>query len=592
MAMNSAQQTAFGGLNRLPGAMDGEITEMMNLRSDMFPCLASAPSRYLCRTATKLNGIFAKEKLAWVDGTNFYYDDPTAASPSSFGIVVDSKKTFASLGNFLLIFPDKKYFITNWQSGNTYPQFGDLEASFGPAALTFQNGTYDDYPANANTLVTSTPDGFPFRVGDAVIISGCTIHPANNKTPIIREISTDKKTLRFYENVFELNERYTVVDEDLEAGTYYWKDQYNNARSFTLDADLPVDDYLVWDGTYLKINGSTTISVTEIADGTELFFLLDAVTESAVTLARKVPDMDYFCEGQNRLWGVKGKSVYACKLGDPFNWNVYDGLDTDAFSVDTGTKGDFTAAINYGGLPTLFKPEIIHKVYGTKPSNFDVVSSAFTGVAAGSGKSPAVVGNIMFYLSEGGVVQYLGSVPSLIDRVLNLRLTNGIGGADERKYYLSAEDQAGKRRLFVYTAEMQFWHEEDDPGIWDIVNLGGDVYFAVGNKIIRERSNSFSGQEWSFETADYTNAYFGRKITGPYFIIRYFLEDKAEMKVYLSADGGDWQELTTIAGEGKKKSVRFGTIPVRCDHYRLKFTGTGEFLLFSLAHNWEAGTTK
>ena len=94
-------------------------------------------------------------------------------------------------------------------------------------------------------------------------------------------------------------------------------------------------------------------------------FAAETYTESgAITIARTVPDLDYFCENENRLWGVKGKEIFACKLGDPFNWNVFSGLSTDSYSVATGTDGDFTAAVSYLGYPVLLKPDAIHKVYG------------------------------------------------------------------------------------------------------------------------------------------------------------------------------------------------------------------------------------
>ncbi|CAN4034983.1 hypothetical protein PKCEKB_PKCEKB_19180, partial [Dysosmobacter welbionis] len=42
-----------------------------------------------------------------------------------------------------------------------------------------------------------------FKAGDAVTIAGCTKHPENNKTPVIREIDGDK--LYFYEYIFTLD---------------------------------------------------------------------------------------------------------------------------------------------------------------------------------------------------------------------------------------------------------------------------------------------------------------------------------------------------------------------------------------------------
>ena len=195
-------------------------------------------------------------------------------------------------------------------------------------------------------------------MGDAVTISGCTKETYNNRTPIIREISEDKKTLRFYENTFRL------------------------------------------------------------PDGQE------SITEpGTVTLKRSVPDMDFVCTNENRVWGCKGDSIFASKLGDPYNWNVFDGLSTDAFSVESGTAGAFTACVSYLGYPCFFKEDKIFKMYGTIPTNFQLMSSAVLGVMKGSHKSLAVAGETLYYLSKVGIMAYSGGMPRCISHTERMVLS-------------------------------------------------------------------------------------------------------------------------------------------------------------------------
>ena len=127
-------------------------------------------------------------------------------------------------------------------------------------------------------------------------IAGCTKHPENNKTPVIREIDGDK--LYFYEYIF------------------------------TLDGEDGVTPY------------------TETGE---------------LSVSRTVPDLLFVCENENRLWGCDKTTINASKLGDIFNWNVYDGLATDSYSVDTGSAGSFTACISYLGYPIFFKEDHIYK---------------------------------------------------------------------------------------------------------------------------------------------------------------------------------------------------------------------------------------
>lgn len=88
-------------------------------------------------------------------------------------------------------------------------------------------------------------------------------------------------------------------------------------------------------------------------------------TVGTVTVERSVPEMDYVCEAQNRVWGCKygmvdGKAVnelYCCALGDFKNWNRFLGISTDAWAASVGSDGAWTGAANYLGLPHVFQGE-------------------------------------------------------------------------------------------------------------------------------------------------------------------------------------------------------------------------------------------
>jgi len=262
------QQIRFKGYNHTYAAGDGELYNMENLCGLEYPVLSTRPKRRLLTMLTTPNGLFGKDKLCWVDGTSFCYDGVMK------GTVADSRKTFAAIGPYIIILPDKKYYNT------TSDEFGDLESTWS-GGVTFRDGTLYGETAEANTIYAAgvTWSSY-FRAGDAVTISGCIDNTGNNKTPVIREIDDTAHTMSFYEHVFT--------------------------------------------------NGS----------------------EAAVTIKRTVPNMDHICACSNRLWGFKGDTICASKLGDPFNWNVFDGLDTDAWSMDTGSAGGFSGAFSYLGYPS------------------------------------------------------------------------------------------------------------------------------------------------------------------------------------------------------------------------------------------------
>ena len=518
-------QIRFAGLDHNPGAGDGALWDMKNLTSDCYPLMATRQKRRFYRELVKPNGLFAWDALAWVDGTKFYYGGEEK------GAVTDGEKRFAAIGAYLVILPDKKYY--NTVSG----EFGSLESSWSGAQLTFTNGKLFGEDAEANTIrCADVAWSDYFRAGDAVTISGCTKHPENNKTPVIREIDGDK--LYFYENVFKL---------DGDGGT------------------------------------------TEYAE------------TGSLTVERTAPELQFLCENENRLWGCDGRTIYASKLGDPFNWNVFEGLDTDSYAVDTGSAGNFTGCVSFLGYPVFFKEDHIYKVYGSLPSNFEVMGSATLGVAAGSGGSPAIAGERLLYLSASGVMIYSGGIPqSLHDAFGMTRLKNGRAGSDGLKYYLSAQDESGAWRLYVYDTRKGTWHIEDGTHATHFCRHGGNTCFLedgggiwlTGNvQDPPEGSTEEADFAWYAETGDFVENDPNKKGLSK-LQLRIELDEGAEAEVKMQFDSsGEWISAGgLLRGGGKKRSYYLPVVPRRADHYRIRIEGRGACRVYSLTREYYSGS--
>lgn len=522
--IKKGRQVQFGGLNHNLGAADGELWDMRNLTSDCFPLLAVRPPRLMySEMKGKPGGIFAWDGLAWVDGAGFYFEGERK------GTVTAGQKTFAALGAYIVIFPDKAWY--NTLTG----EFGNLEASWAGSSLTFTNGKLYDEDAEANCLQAAGVSwGNYFKAGDAVTISGCTKHQENNKTPIIREIDGDK--LYFYEHVF------------------------------TLDGEEGATPY----------------------------------TESGnLTVKRAVPDLLYLCENENRLWGCDKTTIYASKLGDIFNWNVYDGLDTDSYSVDTGSAGGFTGCVSYLGYPIFFKEEHIYKVYGSIPSNFEVMGSATLGVAEGSAGSLAIAGEILFYLSRAGVMAYSGGIPQPVGAAFGMmRHTDAVAGSDGLKYYVSMQGEDGWL-LHVYDAQRGLWHTEDETHATHFARQGGNLYMLTDQGEIWMVGNIQNPPEnvapegdvaWMAEFGDFTDDDPNKKGVSK-LQMRLELDEGAEVEVYLQFDSdGTWMKVNGALGEVSKRSYYLPIIPRRGDHYRLKLVGTGGCRVYSLVREYYSGS--
>ena len=511
-------QSAFSGLDRRVGAGNGNIRDMRNLTSDHLPVLSSRSPRYIAGTLEHPNGIYATGKLFTVDGSDFLVDGVVVGS------VEDSPKTMCALGERVVIFPDKLIYTLD---GVLEP----LEVSYTAAGLVFGNGTYAGEDAEANSITTSGA-AFPFRVGDAVTISGCVVQASNNKTPIIREISEDGKTLRFSENAFTLPE------------------------------------------------GANSVTET-----------------GAVTIARTVPDMDFLCANENRLWGCKGDTIYASKLGDPYNWNVFDGISTDAWFVQTGSVGDFTGCISFLGYPCFFKEGNVFKVYGSKPSNFQVMGSATLGVQAGSGRSLAVAGETLFYLSRAGIMAYSGGIPSVISAPLGTEcFCNAVAGSDGLKYYVSVELVDGGSALFVWDTRNSTWHREDDLRVLQMAYKDG-LYALAEDGTLLLLGNPFKIPEGAEEEPAFESmAEFGDFDWGSFnskFPTRLRLRFETEPGVTVTAaveydSSGVWEAAGTASA--LKKRSWYLPVPIRrCDHYLVRLTADGPWKLYAMEQEYYDG---
>ncbi len=519
------QQVKFGGLNHNLGAGDGELWQMENLTGDYAPLLATRGRRYLFRRLTEPGGIFSWEGLCWAAEKAFWYKGERK------GPLTAGKKTFAALGAYVVILPDKAYYNT------LTDEFGHLESAWEGRELTFENGLLYEETAEANTIrAPGVKWENYFRAGDAVTISGCTKHQKNNKTPIIREIDGDK--LYFYEYVFEL------------------------------DGD----------------GGTTPYTET-----------------GALSIKRTVPDLRYICENENRLWGCDGNTIYASKLGDIFNWNVFDGVATDSYAVDTGSAGEFTGCVSFLGYPVFFKEDHIYKVYGSMPSNFEVMGSATMGVAAGSAGSLAIAGETLFYLSRAGVVAYSGGIPQPISGALGLeRYQNAVAGSDGLKYYISMENVNGGWSLFVYDTQRGVWHREDDTRATHFARWGGNLYLlrTDGEVWIIGRPQGIDQTAEGWEETIHWLAEFGDFVEGnpnkkgvSKIQIRLELEEKAEVQVFLQFDtDGEWQKVSSALEEGVKRSYYLPIIPHRGDHYRMKLEGRGGCRIYSIVREYYSGS--
>ncbi|MBQ5883986.1 MAG: hypothetical protein IIW72_05595, partial [Clostridia bacterium] len=206
------------------------------------------------------------------------------------------------MGAKLLVFPDKVYLNTN-----DLNDYGSLEAEFLTAdgsEVTFclcksDGSFYNDYYSG------TTPP----------------VSPEENDLWVDTSVSPN-----------ELKQYSTYTDSWVSLSTTYIRiaysgigtnfNQYDSVTISGCENNELNNTFVIWDKSndYIVITGILKENFSQ---------------NTPLKIERRVPEMDFFCENGNRVWGCSSETneIFACKLGDPTNWQAYMGIATDSYTV-------------------------------------------------------------------------------------------------------------------------------------------------------------------------------------------------------------------------------------------------------------------
>lgn len=320
---------------------------------------------------------------------------------------------------------------------------------------------------------------------------------------------------------------------------------------------------------------------------------------TAVEVKRDCPDMDFICEFNNRLWGCSNKNheVYASKLGDPLNWNAFEGLSTDSYALPIGSDGDFTGVIPYQGFVVFFKEDCIHTIFGTKPSNYQLDTNAARGVAKGCEKSLCRVDENVFYASRKDICIYQGAIPESISDKLSVKWTEAAANQQDSKLYLSLKI-GGKWSLYVYDMDVssvsgqKLWYKEDDLWMKYSCFAEGVLHLVDGENQLRTlyEEEEDSTLTWKLVSGVLQEADLNKKkIHALQFNLS--LSPGALFEVFIRYDDStEWRKVYSLVET--ERMTR--TVPLkigRCFHYQYMLRGIGNFQMFGMSRIVEAGSS-
>ena len=594
--------TTFRGYNHNQIILDGEMYDMQNLSGDQFPMMTIRQKR--AYTSFKVNGvddpltgIDGRDELTLIVGTDVYWNFTKVDGLSVSDNTNMCPKQIINFGAYVLIFPDKKYFNTIQLS-----DCGDIDRLFSisgeSVSLTMCRGDGTDYDMSEITVSATAP-----------------ADPANGKLWI--DQSGDNDVLRQWT---------TSTSEWVEVATTFVK-----ISGTGIGTGLNIYDGITVSGLEAVSTASERVKAQVSAlNGSKIVYYggtnyivvvgLISATQSAlksgttVRADRKVPDLDYIVESNNRLWGCKYgvvggqvvNEIHASALGDFRNWERYLKNSQDSYTASVGTDGPFTAAVTLKGYPVFFKENCIHEVYGQMPSNFQIQTTMCRGVQLGSWRSAVVVNEKVYYKGRTAVMVFDGSLPTEVsDQLGEIQYSDARAGVLGYKYYISMKDKSGNWFLFTYDTKNAVWYKEDH---FKALGFGrvNDELFAIDeeNNLLWSMMGTVGTAEDDFDWAavfgmqgmEYGYGQYGSRVrydtNGSRYMsrfdIRMYMDEDARANLWIQYDDGKWEHMGEIKGKRLKTFV-LPIIPKRCDHLRFKLTGRGLIRVFSINRIMEVG---
>ena len=578
--------TTFGGYNHQLSCGDGQFYDMKNMTSQYFPILSPRPSRGIVRNMINPQGILDKEELMWIDDGKLYANGEEVALN---GVTISTEesmnpKTMAKMGAYVIIMPDKIWY--NADNG----ECGYMESK------------YENVAGSKVSFTLCDANGYPVEWHDAKYYE--ENEPKNGDYMMTN--SGGKSSLKVYS---ESTSIWVTV-----ATTYMQISAEGIGKKFDKDdgIEITIDKPNGWDyahnifvnevdgrlstNTYVAYKTDDSITIIAMLDENKEF------TDLNITVKRKVPDMAFITECNNRLWGCStdGHEIYCCKLGDVKNWNCFMGIATDSWAVTIGSDGKFTGAITYLGYPMFFKEDCLIKISVSSTGGHQTKETKCRGVQRGSERSLAILNETLFYKSTVDICAYAGSLPvGISDELGEVRYSDAVASTIGSRYYICMKDKNGQSNLFAFDQKTGLWCREDNTDVLYFCKHGDELYFIDSNKQMKSIAGTLpydvgekktEGRfDWFVESGNIgynspDNKYVAR------INVRIGMEFGTNVDFYLKYDSSDeWEHKFNMCGTGTR-TYTVPVIPKRCDHFKYKLVGNGGCKVYSITKTIEQGS--
>ena len=580
---------SFGGYNHQLSCEEGQFFDMKNMTSQYFPVLSPREGRGIVRNLVNPQGILDKEELMWIDDGKLYVN---GEEKNLEGVTISSDasmcpKTMAKMGAYVIIMPDRIWYnADNGECGYMEAHYAVANGTSVSFTLCESNGTAITWHDSAY-YETNAPKNGDYMM--SMVNGKSTLKVYSSSTSTWGTVATTylQITATGIGKDFEKNDGIKITIDNSQA-------KWESATNVFVNTE---DDGKLSTNTYVTDKTEDSITIIGLLNENMAF------TNLPMTVERKVPDMSFVTECNNRLWGCSndGHEIYCCKLGDVKNWNCFMGISTDSWAATIGSDGKFTGAITYLGYPLFFKEDCLIKISVSGTGGHQLKETKCRGVQKGSERSLAILNETLYYKSTTDICAYVGSLPvGISDELGEVRYSDAVAGTINNRYYISMKDKDGKYHMFSFDQKTGIWCKEDDTQALYFCKHGDDLYYidvedskmksVRGTLLYDVPENSSEGKfDWFVESGNIGYSSADNKYVSR-INVRISLDFGTNVDFFLQYDSsGDWEHKFNMAGKGTR-TFTVPVIPKRCDHFKYKLVGKGGCKIHSITKTIEQGS--
>lgn len=361
-------------------------------------------------------------------------------------------------------------------------------------------------------------------------------------------------------------------------------------------------------GLNIFVPGDTVIVTEPPGGANEFSFRIDTISPDGKTcyassnvfkamhfngpikIERRIPNMDYICEHDNRLYGcsIADNMIYASAMGDPTNFYAYTGLTTGSETFVVASEGQFTACCPYDGGVMFWKSDKLHKLLGSSPLEYAIYTYNIDGVQQGSHKSLQNINEVLYYKGDRGVFAFDGSPRLISENFGDKHFESAVGGSNGERYYVSMIDKDDRSHFFSYNTRTGLWVREGDRKVSSFTRSGKDAYMLESGKIkLYGAEETPMDAEWYIQFTPIYETIEGKKSYSR-IKLRAHLPRGSYMEISVRCDGDRWAECGKVVG--KREGIVPVMVPVnRCDKFELKISGKGPCTIHSILREYYVG---